>query len=1301
MMTTTLVGRLINGRRKGFALVAVLSMIALALVTVVALLSVASNGMKHAGIEASITRARLTADSAVAVAVGQLRAATTREFEDGTPKPWTSQPGAIRVHRMDGQLEQLFKLYSAADMVAPTSADLANDVPADWNSRPAEFVDLNAPRIESANGSMRFPILDPRMKSTDPANSVEGFDYAATNAPQGVVDAAAGARAQRLPMPVRWLYMLRDGTLGTVDPGGRFVSAGGSAPSARNPIVSRFAFWVDDESCKININTAAEGAFWDTPFANTTQERALAGNQPTRLEYHRQPGHPAGVCLSSALLPNHRFHPAELASAEMHGRSKMLDMALDDARDLWRTGRLLVSELQSGTSFGGLEAPELFTANLPASQPGARQGRYASVSELLFDNAHRDQFPDTWGYASNDGRRTMHRFFQRHPQAIDRLARAGGVLTAESASPEETLFGTPRIAMFPVHATTPAPGAEAATLEGMGQRYSAYDRKMTLAATVGGQRYFVQRQEPGGGDKDFEIWAGGGNKKLFSYLQRLTDLPVPGFDRPRDGYASFAEKYGKGNDGDRDSILLLMLDYVRSANFADGHLKPDWQFSVLCPGEPHWGFGQVSALQQRVTGTAAQGTSDHPKGLGRLMSVSEVALMIACRAEVGTDRVIKGIPTTQNRSKLKNPGDRELEVGFVVEGFVPAGGWADYRPYASMTLVGGPPGTAPSRSASWPQMKINDILLQPQTSTSTIEATQTQGQGWKGWGGGIGVRALTKGVLMFRSIVVPAQADGTVPPLKFSGDSLGGNQLKLAVYDTAGSAAATTVGDLAQVVPLVFPDIEGDAIPLPSLPSENIALPLSGRFSNAVNSGKPLFSANDVVQSLVPLHGDYRLVAARRWAQSTAGAEAMPVFVPHPAWGLQRFAHCLLDSTITGATAPHGGSSLIPDLSTAGEAAPDFPLRVGAGSTDQVSIRSGASWRRMDVTNALALLRRDQGRRGDAWPHLTGDFDNGVGDSPDGAYVNRPDDGHWAAYAKKQTPYFSAGTSSQTLQTVPPVTLAGFCAQRLLPSPVMFGSLPTGARANVPWQTLLFRPQNAHHGAKSPPDHLFLDFFWSPVLEPEPVSLPFETQGRINVNFPMVPFHYIHRATALHAAMKAEALLAIPDAQAASYKNDGAPLTEKFRHYIDADATLKLWRERVFNQQGVFLSAGEICEHPLVPEGIEPSESAVESFWQAHRLTGDNSKERPYAHLHPRLTTRSNVFRVHFIAETIEKARSTEPGTVVADVDRATSRIQGSCLVRRQINRPESELPNYLEDPAAQPLHHFYAWRMGAIEEFR
>src|SRR5690606_4663564 len=155
---------------------------------------------------------------------------------------WASQPGAIRVYDDTGEEVRVFKLYSSDVMSSQdgTSLDDGSDIPANWGSRPDEFTDLNEP--VSRNGEWIYPIASPAA-----LDEVEGFTSARPQSTSALIP-----WDDRLAMPTRWLYLLEDGTV-TAD------------PTQGSPVI-RFAFWTDDESSKINLNTAsatdAEGA-WD------------------------------------------------------------------------------------------------------------------------------------------------------------------------------------------------------------------------------------------------------------------------------------------------------------------------------------------------------------------------------------------------------------------------------------------------------------------------------------------------------------------------------------------------------------------------------------------------------------------------------------------------------------------------------------------------------------------------------------------------------------------------------------------------------------------------------------------------------------------------------------------------------------------------------------------------------------------------------------------------------------------------------------------------------------------------------
>jgi uncharacterized protein (TIGR02600 family) len=300
----------------------------------------------------------------------------------------------------------------------------------------------------------------------------------------------------------------------------------------------------------------------------------------------------------------------------------------------------------------------------------------------------------------------------------------------------------------------------------------------------------------------------------------------------------------------------------------------------------------------------------------------------------------------------------------------------------------------------------------------------------------------------------------------------------------------------------------------------------------------------------------------------------------------------------------------------------------------------------------------------------------------------------------------------------------------MIPSPVMFGSLSSAPSTGLQWTTLLFRPDitpGGHLGSKdhstkgnmpgAPPDHAWLDWFWMPVVQPYPISEPFSTAGKINMNYRIVPFTNITRATGLHAVLKSEEMLAIPTDEGPNYK-DYSKLSRNpnWRHYIDAEQTLLQW-EAKFNEGKFFKNAGEVCEQFLVPQGESingNTGSAVitqmRAFWDTHRLSGDNTLERPYANIYPRLTTRSNTFRVHFLVQTINKARSANPLTFDEEKDSITGESQGDALVERAIDPNDPALKTDAYDyigrarggslSEAKSLDTLYTWRIRNIRRF-
>jgi uncharacterized protein (TIGR02600 family) len=485
---------------------------------------------------------------------------------------------------------------------------------------------------------------------------------------------------------------------------------------------------------------------------------------------------------------------------------------------------------------------------------------------------------------------------------------------------------------------------------------------------------------------------------------------------------------------------------------------------------------------------------------------------------------------------------------------------------------------------------------------------QTESAGLAGWsrrGPRGGVR-LFKEVLTFEPLVI----DSNTESLAFEQDAR--SPFRIILFDSEVNSFRAP--NLFQSFQLIWPDTEF-AIPEWWHPhaetqSDN-SLNRRMKLARQVDAESLFSSTHDVVVSLVPSHGDYRITASTR-------AVSQEAYVPHPKFEPgARMAHSLVDSRgpLPGATFDN---SLIPGAKMPPELQPDFPI-----SPESDAFASD--------TDARTARARDP-----FIPFETGDFNTGTGPMSDGAHIERIDGIDVGGLREGNTPYFDNISKPQGFSQ------ATFSPYILAPSAVTFGSIHSGVQDRVPWQTLLFRPGDPklHYGANRIPDHSLLDLFRMPVVrgvqskppyfdEAKTISGRFFTEGKINLNYRMIPFHYIRRATALHALLKAEKVLAIPTDAVDRYKTEVND--SPWRHFIDADETLSQWEQK-FSKGEIFRYESEICEMLLVPEG--QTLERMESFWNIHRLTGDNVRERPYASLAPRVTTQSNSFEIRIYLRT-------------------------------------------------------------------
>lgn len=1229
---------------KGVAIITVLSVLMLMTVMVISFFTLATNELNASRSAAEGLRAVSAKDVAINLAIAQIREATTRE---GTI--WVSQPGAIRLYGNNdrtGRAASIYKLYSSSSMIAGSLNDIQRDLPPNWNQNPEQYVDLNRPVINPdptdpeniARANIHFPIVDPRaFKGAAQPGSIEGFSYQ-TNAIPGIVGGGADY-LKRLPMPVQWLYILSDGSVGYMDKGNRFV--GTIQPTEENPITSRIAFWTDDESCKVNVNTASEGVFWDTPRVDTTEERKFASSQPATGEYQRYPGHPAQTSLSTVLFP--------YEGREFGGRLDP-EKDLEKYKALWK----IAPGIGTGGSVGGTEKTKDVVGD-PIPAVPEEYHLYTAPEEILFSNDLRG------------GKRLV------HPQITpEKLETAKFFLTARSRAPEVTMLGYPRMSMWPM-------------FNERGSR-TPFDNAIAFCSTINREAYFFQRQDAYSRHWEFYINSSAQNERLYDAYKTLMDDPIPGFG------SSFGEKYGQGRFDDRNNILAETLDYFRGTNLYDPtNKRKQYTRGSGRNFDKTVGHGQIAAI------CLCGGSSDHsarwynsrlplPKGFGRIIGLSEVAFVLVQRAE-WTPPVLSadgsetapaefiGEERDKNEFEMQE-GDQLIQMGILVEGFAPAQGWTSLQPMCGISIGGG----VGNRDDDLPKTFTLGGTLLERTKRSrdyawATRTSNTRPEHWIAWGGYGGVR-------MFENIISfePVKIATTEKFITFGG-STARDPVRIILYDTQFNYSDTSpsIGSLIQSYQLAFPRA---TVPVPNWwnpidAGKDEWYSFRDRMTQAIRKGVDMLvhPTNDIVHSLVPSHGDYRVITSKRVVEPES-------FVPHPQYGALnvRHAHSLTDY----ASDSDNGVRLIPggtyeskpflDLDYKDGTRPDFPI--GPDNSDL--------WAN-DVNPRVGSERQPYD------PETTGDFDQGVGNAPDGPYINRPDDGDTRGLPSGD-PYFDNN------RDVRETASATFSPNRVIPSPGMLGSLSTGVQSNVPWQTLLFRPMppEDHFGARGGiPDHLWMDYFWMPIVQPYVISEPFSTAGKVNMNYQILPFTYIKRATGLHAVMKAEKILAIPNEKSDEYKTGAG--NENWRKYIDIDETLEQWEEK-FNRGDAFRSATEICEMYLVPEGERWNKNGMENFWKRHKLTGDNTKERPYANLYPRLTVRSNTFKVHLVAQSIIKVKGTEPATFDNRRDRIAGEYRGSAIVERSISPTDPDIPRYSSQLAKgtkpESLDLYYSYRI-------
>jgi uncharacterized protein (TIGR02600 family) len=1170
----------------GFSLIVVLVALAIMSLLVLALLSGASHGLRYAQGDANLARETMLADSAAALVIGQLQQATT-----ATNQAWISQPGLIRTYAATNSTRApiaCYKLYSAPQMVDTSGSVsfITNDMPADWNSaaNAGVYTDLNAP-AQSLVGNSIYPILD-----AGAVTSVTGLSSDSGHA---------------VEMPVAWLYEMQDGTLGLP-----------SAATATNPIVGRIAFWTDDETSKIDINTAGEGSPWNTPRSDSSDDTNYAGMQPASGEFERYPGHPAGVSLDVVFGTN---TTANLSADQL--------LALTPRYN------------SGGSEFGSI------TTTAASSIASKTDRLYGSVDELGFSailNASNQRAPNPITPAELN----LNRF----------------VLTAHSHSPETTMLGEPRVAIWPV---SDAPTDSTRT--------TANDRAVESDATVGSTAYYFQRHNAANGTDDLNPAIVPGNATLFTNLVAAGSEALPGQS------GTFLQKYPGAQ---WSQLVLEMLDAIRGINAVDpaaGSTTSPTSFVPFATGDSTGvGRGLVVPLTSSYQSTPLRGLGRYPTlcGLTLVLYVSGYGFTDGSTIDYettpdyvpGNANGTNGVSWKANFLPVVSPGSRwklvnkALVRAFVVPTtFQPNFGYPEVSDACSIQISGLNNLTATSKTTT------GNFGFAATCTSRLLSDALTVAPADRAWGG-------FEGPLAWRAAAIDVMNNG--PAYAFAGtqavaiplasgaavdSKTGGPSMPSSWAPTLSTSALTGLtaqildrnGNTIQTFTLNLPAISGQ---VPTVNGEadhcDGSTPATSNANWATNSG-------DAVEPSYYMTLKNRLLATQR-------SRALMIQAGDMSYSVEARTDLRLVAALPSVPATFFGASTTTRTVTAQGGTQQHDLRFADGtsacfcSTQATTLVSGASY--ANTTASFTVTDWRDGTTQISYPYATspaasaptgstfvsiaapgassslyGDWDAGPGFAPDGALANFPDAGTSLTPA---TAYqsLSGGEFGDATRRSP---------NALMPSPVVFGSLPAGVNPTQPtqsqaWRTLLFCPypacDQAHPGLASPPDYLLLDRFWMPVVEPYGISTTFATAGKINLNDQIAPFTYLHRNTALHALLHNLRIPALSRIYTSTYKSaTGTPIPTIWKS-VDENATITQIENR-FASGDAYLTEGEICSVPLVPQNL--GTATPESFWTSSSgggfLTGDNLRELPYAQIYSRLTTRSNSYTVHIRVQVLKK----------------------------------------------------------------
>jgi len=1334
---------LTSQRRRGVALVLVLFLLVLLSGIVVAFFMYARDEMKTAKTFAAGANSRQLGDTVIQLVQAQISEATSQQ-----DTAWASQPGMIRTWDDDGNPDNLYKLYSAPAMIitggdfrGPSSGDPTDVAPTDWADVPERWVDINSPVTVHPGDDGIFGVSDSGQADTDlddrkvypimdPAGEglVEGFDIADIYADSAGRNLAA--------MPVQWLYMLEDGTLTVPE---SFSSGEASnfttPPTAENRIVGRLAFWTDDETSKLNINTASEGVYWDIARAFSKEDLWYANSMPVANEFQRMQTHPAMTSLSPVLhsiLPRPEFSDYDdwTMNSDSQRANESFYTAVKPYFDL--SPRIFGDDSSDSDSIFGLSSRGGTQYTVRGEKYKDEHGvdtfavgqRLTLDADRLFGSANEILFDPTRSVQGVSGQRN---------DWLDLVRSSRFFLTAASRAAELTPFGTPKIAMYPVQSEKK-------------HRFLKEDL-LRFVATINGESadinpglYAFQRRDLSvfnnqvDSDSSAHVSQGDSsdvgierNELLLSYLESMLSTKVPGAG------GKFSEKWKNDTDG-ANLVALMVFDQIRSTIATSDIRGRNVNNHDI----------RRSYTQSESVTTTAPSIRRGVKGFGNHVTFSGASIIFGATDtlydpnETDPDTAEKLKATTSKMQALLvlhpvNPVISQTKGShgyrFRVTGAsnlsISSGGNTSNMEDGTVDMYNRYFRNRGKLHTPFVQRFIHESFLNPfdvlvykpdginqllpRTAGSSNEKSSypfVTGEIDVPTGGGPGSATFDFSGGTIKVYVEDSKGE-TLQEISMKFDPWTGPVPQALRANGRRDVKVTTNDDKAAALKAPHPNAgTGDR------PS-HVELGRGDHPKGHMLEERPLFKghaadmggivfAGDIVRGIHWVgssndHGDLRLLALKKKVEDKE-------FKHHPDYDGSVSAYDPRNSSVEvdsnrKATSlrndrmmnsRHGTSQIIGNSDGTIGSAAGLTL---SGSPDPFDPNPDKG----NLVGSTPIMGY-----GGAASAGGGDWAEGVGNRAGGSIIPAYSAGHMQAGAGGMFRESDVGGLEETIA-------AEFEPTRSALSPVVFGSLP--APGEPGWTSLLFNPRpfkSSHFGFQDPKDHYLLEFFWLPIVEPYAISEHSSTAGKVNLNYQMWPFPHIERSTAIRGALKPVPLSAFSGSQNSNVKKgykDFVGHNDKTRHQLRFDEangtmgaaradSLEDFRKKFHDQGEIFRTASEVTEVSLVPEGH--SYASLNGFWNNHQLTSDTLRELPYLSIYPRVTTTSNTYTVHYRVQVLgQPAAQASEGIWIERPTAILGEYRGEATIERYIDPNDTEVPDYAKDGIdATSIGNFYQWRV-------